>query len=90
MKLYDLKVTTYMQQRHQSLMMEGDTSSETSNYLAVSIAKTVAVKTVGFITLSLSPFGSFFVHFAYRNCFSPLINLNTQSVPRCKHFESRL
>jgi len=48
-------------------MMEGDTSSETSNYLVVSTAKTVAVKTVGFITLSLSPFASFVSHFAYSN-----------------------
>ena len=56
MKLSDLKVTTYTQQRHQSLMVEGDTPSETSIYLAVSIAKTVALKTVGFITPFLISF----------------------------------
>jgi hypothetical protein len=67
MNLSDLKVTTYTQQRRKSLMMEGDTSSETSIYLAVSIAKIVTLKTVRFITLSLSPFASFVSHFAYSN-----------------------
>jgi len=69
MKLYDLKVSTYTQQRHQSVMVEGDMSSETSNYLAVSIAETVAMKAVVFVTLSLSYFASFVSHFAYCNCF---------------------
>ena len=54
MNLYDLKVTTYTQQSHQSLMAEGDTSSETSNYLAASIAKTVAMKTVGFMSSQIN------------------------------------
>ena len=96
MKLYDLKCTTYTQQRHQSVMVEGDTSSETSNYLAVSIAESVAVKTVGFFTLSLSPFASFVSHLAYSNCFNPLktkrrlLYLKVQSVPRSKRFACRL
>jgi len=69
MNLYNLKLTTYTQQRRQSPMVEGDTSPETSNYLAVSKAETVAVKAAGFVTLSLSHFASFVSHFAYSNCF---------------------